>query len=48
MKQETEKIDEKQIVRQTKQIALSTIVFDERLYPRKSVDPALVQQYADC
>lgn len=32
----------------TKQIPLSSVIFDETLYPRKKHDPALVQRYAEC
>ena len=30
-----------------KEVALSSIVFEERLYPRKAINPILVQQYAE-
>jgi len=33
---------------ETKQVALSEIVFDNDLYPRKEHDPARVQKYAEC
>jgi hypothetical protein len=33
--------------RTVKEVRLSSIVFDEKIYPRKSVEPALVQQYAE-
>lgn len=32
----------------TKQVKLSEVRFDEKVYPRKGHDPALVQKYADC
>ena len=33
---------------ETKQVALSEIVFDNDLYPRKEHDPERVQKYAEC
>lgn len=41
------RIDDK-IEKQTQRVPLSRIVFEEKFYPRKSVDHILVQQYADC
>jgi predicted DNA-binding protein YlxM (UPF0122 family) len=41
------RINDNKIEKKTEQVNLSTIVFDERFYPRKSVDTALVQQYAE-
>lgn len=32
---------------ETKEVLLSEIIFDEKLYPRKKHDPKLVQQYAE-
>lgn len=32
---------------QVRQVKLSTIVYDETIYPRKAHDPALVQRYAE-
>lgn len=45
MKEETYKNGK--VERQLGTVALSKIRFEERFYPRKAIDPALVQQYAE-
>jgi hypothetical protein len=43
----SEMTSQKVVQPELRTIRLSKIVFDEDIYPRDEVDPALVQQYAD-